>query len=168
MRRALAIAGILFFSVQAFGDAPLTSPSRVERWSPNRRYVAVADPKKDVITVYQAEGTTRKELWRRDGWERAFDLADDGEHLVVCYGGLNLLPLNYETSWTMLSFYRHGVAFRRWSVRELIQDLSKLKKTVSHYYWGYCVGFDSNSLYEVQTVDRGRLRFDVRIGEMAR
>jgi hypothetical protein len=92
MKWALAIAGILVFVARAFGDAPLSSPSQVQRWSPNRRYVAVADPKKNVITVYHAEGSTRKELWSREGWERAFDVADDGEHLVACYSGLNLLP----------------------------------------------------------------------------
>jgi hypothetical protein len=109
------------------------SPSRVERWSPNQRYVAVADPKNNLITVYQTEGLNRTELWKREGWERAFDLADDGEHMVVCYSGLNLLPLNYETGSAMLSFYKRGVVIRKWSLRELIPDLSKLKRTVSHY-----------------------------------
>jgi hypothetical protein len=168
MKWALAIAGILVFVARAFGDAPLSSPSQVQRWSPNRRYVAVADPKKNVITVYHAEGSTRKELWSREGWERAFDVADDGEHLVACYSGLNLLPLNYETNLTMLSFCKCGVVFRTWSVGELIPDLSKLQRTVSHYRWGHCVGFDSTGLYEVQTVDRGRLRFDIRTGEMVK
>jgi len=167
MKRTLAIVGILMFTARAFGDAPLALPSPAERWSPNRRYVAVADPKKDTITIYRVEGQTRTESWRRDGWERAFDLADNGEHLIVCYGGLNLLPLNYETSWAMLSFYKRGVVVRKWSLRELIPDLSKLQRTVSHYRWGHCVGFDSKGLYEVQTVDRGKLRFDVCTGELA-
>lgn len=168
MKRALVIASILLFVAQAFGDAPLPSPSRVERWSLNRRYVAVADPKTDTITIYRVEGQTRMEFWSRDGWERAFDLANDGEHLIVCYSGLNLLPLNYETSSAMLSFYKRGVAIRKWSLRELIPDLSKLQRTVSHYRWGHCVGFDSAGLYEVQTVDRGRLRFDVHSGELVK
>lgn len=86
----------------------MAPPSRVERWFPNRRYDAVADPKKNTITICRVEGQTRTEFWRRDGWERAFDLADDGKHLIVCYSGLNLPPLNYETSWAMLSFHKRG------------------------------------------------------------
>ena len=47
--------------------------------------MAVADPKRDAVSVYRVDGPNKIELWSISPWERSFDLADDGDHLVVCY-----------------------------------------------------------------------------------
>jgi hypothetical protein len=168
MKRVLAVLAMLVWPLAAFGDAPLQPPSRLTRWSANRRYVAVADPKRHAVTVYRVAGRERTELWATPRWERSFDVADDGDHLVACYSGLNLLPLDYKPEWTMIEFYKRGKLIRAWSLRELVPDLGKLERTVSHYSWGSCVGFNAKGLYEVRTVDRGSLRFDVRRGALAK
>ena len=49
---------------------------------------------------------------------------------------------------------------RKWSLGELVPDLTKLQRTVSHYYWGSFVGFDATGAFRVKTVDRGILRFN--------
>jgi hypothetical protein len=63
--------------------------------------VAPADPERDAVSVYRVEGPARTELWSISPWERSFELADDGGHLVVCYSGLNPLPLDDKPDWTM-------------------------------------------------------------------
>ncbi len=84
----------ILMTAAAVADAPLMPPSRLERWSANRQYVAVADPKRDAVSVYRMEKGVRTELWSIAGWQRSFEPADDGQHMVVCYSGLNLLPLS--------------------------------------------------------------------------
>jgi hypothetical protein len=151
----------------AMADAPLRPPSVIVRCSTNGLYCARAEPEADRIVVYRKDAS-QVPLWTVKGWARAFDVADSGTHLVTCYGGLSLLPLDYRRDWTMLSFYDRGRLVRRVSLGELVPDLSKLRRTASHYEWGRCEGFDGAGKYSVETVDRGALRFDVTTGELVR
>ena len=166
MRRAGVMAGVLGLAVAALADAPLPPPAEITRWSPNRRYCAVADPKRDAVVVYGVANGQRTELWAVTPWQRSFDLADDGRHLAVCYSGLNLLPLDYKPEWTMLQFYDQARLVRKWSLRELVPDLGKLTRTASHYQWGQCVGFAADGQYQVRTADRGLLHFDAGTGTL--
>ena len=166
--RPLLVAAVVTWATAAAADAPLAPPSRVTQWAANRRYVAIADPTRDTVSVYQAAGVERVELWSIRGWERSFFVADDGLHLVVCPSGLNLLPVNYQRSWSMLRFYERGSVLREWSLGELVPDQTKLRRTVSHYEWGYCVGFEKSGAFVVRTVDRGTLRFNILTGALVR
>ena len=114
------------------------------------------------------KGSEKAPLWSVKGWARAFDVADSGDHLVTCFGGLNLLPLDYKSDWTMLSFHERGRLVRQVSLGELVPYPSKLRRTASHYEWGRCVGFEGARKYSVETVDRGTLLFDVTTGQLAR
>ena len=166
--KALVLAGALLnVAWPASADAPLAPRSPVTKCSPSRQFCATADPRLDVVLVYPTHDRQR-ERWRPAGWERAFDLADDGDHLVVCYSGLNLLPLDYQPEWVLLRFYDRGTLLRQWTVRELIPDPTKLRRTASHYEWGGCAGFRPDGSFEVRTVDRGALRFEVRSGRLTK
>ena len=166
MKRLWLVGAIGASAFRVWADAPLPPPSEITRCSPGKKFCAVAEPKRNAVVVYRAEDR-RTELWAIDQWQRSFDVSDDG-HLVVCYSGLNLLPVDYKPDWIMLKFYERGRLVREWTLRELVPDLSKLQRTASHYRWGQCRGFGSGGLYEVETVDRGNLRFDVRTGSLAR
>ena len=164
----VAIIGLLAWSGGAHIDTPLAPPVGITHCSANRRFCAVADPQRDAVAIYRVEGgdDRRTELWAITPWQRVFDLANDGDHLVVCYSGQNLLPLHYKQDWPMLEFYERHKVVRRWSLGELVPDLRKLRRTVSHYEWGNCLGFDSAGRYQVRTVDRGLLRFDASTGKL--
>jgi hypothetical protein len=164
--KAACVAFLVGVAAGAAADAPLRPPSEEMRWSPNRRFAAVSDPKRDAVTVYRVENGQRTELWSVKPWQRSFDVADDGEHLVACYSGLNLLPVDYRPDETMLQFYARGREVRKWSLQELVPDRGKLRRTASHYHWGMCKGFDAISAYQVETVDRGALRFDIGTGAL--
>jgi hypothetical protein len=163
--RALVAILVLLSPSLTIADTPLPPPALVTRCSANRNHCATADPQADTLTVYEMRGTVRLDpVWSLKGWERDFYLANGGDDMVVCFSGLNLLPLDYKPDWPMLKFYHRGTLVRRVLLRDLILDRSKLQRTVSHYYWGRCRGFGSEGRYEVETVDRGVLRFNVRTG----
>jgi hypothetical protein len=163
--RGIVLPLILAAALRALADAPLPPPARVTKCSPNGAFCAVSDPARNVVAGYRAK-ERGAELWHVDGWQRSFDVSNDGDHLVVCYEGLNLLPLDHQPDEVMLSFYDRGALVRQWTLRELVPDLTKLKRTVSHYEWGQCVGFQSDDAYEVKTKDRGKLRFDAKSGRL--
>jgi hypothetical protein len=149
----------------AMADAPLPPPAPVTRCSVDGGHCATADPTADTLTVYAMRGKVRGETaWTLKGWERDFYVQNGGQYLVVCFSGLNLLPLDYKPEWPMLTFYDGGRLVRRVLLRDLITDPSKLRRTASHYAWGRCRGFDVQGAFEVETVDRGVLKFDVRTG----
>lgn len=166
MRTILALT-MLVLTLPAAADKPLPPPSVVTICSANGRYCATADPKLDAVIVHP-RGERDKPLWRLKGWERSFHLADDGAHLVVCFSGLNLLPLDYRPDWVLLKFYERDRLLRQWSVRELIPAPTRLRRTASHYEWGGCAGFVADGSFEVRTVDRGTLRFDAVSGRLLR
>jgi len=95
-------------------------------------------------------------------WQPA--LADDGDHFVTRFDGINLLPLDYRKDYVMLSFYRRGVLIREVHLNELIQDFSKLRRTASHYYWGNYWGWNETGHYVVETLEGRKIAFDVKTG----
>jgi hypothetical protein len=162
-RRGSWISILVLAAATAMADEPLAPASVITRCSPSGRYCATADPKLETVVVYE-KGQATAPRWSLKGWQRVFDVADSGEHLVTCYSGMNLLPLDYKPEWNMLAFYERGKLIRTVSVAELIPDLTKLRRTASHYEWGQCMGFDGPNRYRVTTVDRGLLHFDVTTG----
>jgi len=45
-----------------------------------------------------------------------------------------------------------------------VTDLSRLKKTVSHWSWGHYIGLEQGTRYRVTTVDHGDILFDMTTG----
>ena len=162
LSRILWLLGAGAFALMA--DQPLPAPSDQRIYSPNKRYYVFLNAKDKRGAAYRA--ATKSRLWEIDGWFRVAALADDGVHFITGYDGVNLIPARYDPKTTMLTFYRHGKPFRSVSLEELVPDLSKLRRTASHLYWGYYAGFE-NGLYRVDTVDRGSLFFDPKTGELA-
>jgi hypothetical protein len=153
-------------AVSVGADAPLRPPAILTRCSANGQYCATANPALQTVVVHEGAGH-KLVLWSIKGWERVFDVSDSGDHLVACSSGLNLLPLDYSREEPLVTFYHRGKLVRRVSVGELFPDPRKLRRTVSHYHWGSCSGFDGPRTYKVDTVDRGILRFDVTTGTVA-
>ena len=147
-------------------DAPLPQPEVKEVWSPNKKFCAVMDPTPTTTTIFRVENDGKRiKSWAMPGWFRVADLADDGEHLVVGNGGINLLPLNVTKDETMIEFFKRGKRIKTVMLGELLKDQSSLKRTVSHYQWGNYLGLDENGHYIVETVEERRLAFDVTTGK---
>ncbi len=146
-------------------DGPLPSPARETIWSANRRFFAVMEPDKQITTIYRAmPGKPGEKVWSMYGWFRVAALADDGDHLVVGNGGMNLIPLNFNKQEVMIYFFKRGELINHVTLDQIIRDYSKLQRTVSHYQWGTFEGFDQAGRYVVNTVEGRRIRFDVAKG----
>ena len=125
--RLLWLMAAVAFALMA--DQPLPAPFDQRINSPNKRYYALLSANEKRTVAYDASTKTR--LWEMAGWFRVAALADDGEHFVTGYDGVNLIPANYDPKMTMLTFYRSGKPFRSISLQELVPDLSKLRPTAS-------------------------------------
>ena len=157
---------VILFPLTVLGDEPLAAPSLKTECSPSGDICAEMDPERGTTVFRQADGN-HAVLWKMPGWFRVAFVADDGKHLVTGYDGSNLLARR-DPNETMLDFWNEGRLLRSVSLKELLPDLNRLEQTVSHWYWGYYVGFDPNGQFVVETVDGKRHLYDVSTGDKAR
>lgn len=168
--RTIALAFLItaLLSAGAMADEPMLPPEQWETCSPSGEYCARLDPVENSILAYKP-GVETIVLWRAQGWSRVAALADDGEHMVLGYEGMNLIPLDYRPDMAMLTFYRRGQVFRTVRLEELITDIAiKMNRTVSHYHWGDYLGLDENGRFGVRTATGHETRFDMTTGQAVR
>ncbi len=153
--------GVLCLGLRLAADAPPEAPADKTIRSLNGKFQAFLDAGRKQTTVFEVrKGAPPVRLWSMPGWFRVAALSDDGDHLVVGFDGNNLLPLDYRKDEAMLRFYERGKLLRTVRLSELIQDYSKLQRTVSHYAWGHYIGFDRNNRFLLDTVEGRRFTFD--------
>ena len=169
MGRAMVLLLTAFPLLTAGGwllaDEPLPPPEVCEVWSTGKQFCAVMDPKASRTTVYRIGDGKRCEQWAMQGWFRVAYLADDGDHLIVGHGGINLLPLDVTAREPMIWFYKRGKLIATVTLGELLKKQSSLRRTVSHYEWGNCLGLDKEGHFVVKTVEDRVLAFDVATGK---
>lgn len=117
--------------------------------------------------AYNAD--TGKQLWEVNWYAHGLILLNDGVHLIRWgpwagdrYGLTDLA----------VAFYKNGKEIKRYTVKELLQDPSKIKKTVSHYFWKdqnkpSKLSADEKYLY-LYTIDGQSYKFEVGSGEMGK
>lgn len=168
MSLRLFLMFIALLSATALADEPMMPPSVWETCSPSGEYCARLDPVENSILAYKP-GVETIVLWRATGWSRVAALADDGEHMVLGYEGMNLIPLDYRPDMPMLTFYRRGEVFRTVRLEELISYIAiKMNRTASHYHWGDYLGLDENGHFGVRTATGHEMRFDMATGRSVR
>lgn len=138
--------------------------------SSNGQYFIEMIPRSD----YDEEGegivihySSDKVLWRVDWYARLVVLSNDGIHLVR-FGpwasdqkGLRDLAV---------AFYERDKLLRRYLVRDLVRNTTKLEYTKSHYFWqanksSIPQGFSSdNKTFTVVTLDGIAYKFEVSTG----
>ncbi len=156
------ISLFVFFSATVIrADSPLPPAKRYQVESPSKKFIATVDPKSGVTV--QSAGA-KESLWRaKRVWSRDSVLADDGEHFITGYNGLNLIPLDYTTNLVLITFWHRDRKIREVTVGDLFPNTHILRRTVSHYDWGHIQGIEDNILL-VERCDRKKLRFDFRTG----
>jgi hypothetical protein len=146
-------------------DESLPPPKLHVVESPSKGYVATVDPKSGVA-VRAAD--SRKVLWESPKtWSRSAFLADDGEHFVTGYDGLNLIPVNYTTNLVLITFWKKEQKIRDVTVGDLFPNTKVLVRTVSHYRWGGIQGITNNTLI-VRRCDKKEVKFDVGTGKVTK
>jgi|GEM_PF-748743 len=148
----------------ARADAPLPPPAPHTARSPSKAVEAESDPVTGLTTVFRVVGGTREKAWSMPGWYRALHVADDGEHLVLGFDGLNLLPRNAPDTLVVLRFVRRGEVVAVRTVRDVVRDRALLRPIASHLLWRNGEGFDAEGRFVVETTDGARQVFDVATG----
>jgi hypothetical protein len=147
----------------ALADSPLPPPAAFREISPSGKFAVVSDPSSGTKVIDAASG---KQLWQVPGWHRSLFLSDDGEHLAIGYGGLNLVPIDASDSLEMISFWSRGRKIRSVPLRAIVPNRSILQRTVSHYAWGNIAGIDHENRLVVKRVDGEVFRFNMSTGEV--
>ncbi len=147
--------------------------------APNREYSTTSSsghyaikmiPKSDygddghgVVTHYSSD----KILWKTNWYARLVVLCNDGVHLVR-FGPWASDQANLND--LAIAFYKRKRLLRKYFVKQLIRDRSKLEFTTSHYFWQankapVAQGFSKdNKTFTLVTMDGNAYTFDVSKG----
>lgn len=161
----VALALVLGAGAPARADSPLPPPATHTAVSPSKAVEAVSDAKTEVTTVYRVVDGRREKAWAMPGWYRAVHVADDGDHVVIGFDGLNLLPKEAPDDLVVLRFVRRGEVVASLTVLDVVRTRTLLKPTVSHLAWRDAEGFDAEGRFFVQTLDGARQVFEVATGK---
>ena len=162
----LAVTALAFVVAPvAHADTPLPPPARHVAHSPSKAIEAESDPKTDQTTIYRiGSDGTRTRLWAMAGWFRAIYPSDDGEHLVLGFAGLNLLPVNAADDLVVVRFVRRGEVIASLTLHDVVPDRSILRRTASHLAWREGEGIDAAGHFLVITMDGVRHPYEVTTG----
>lgn len=158
----LVLTVLIVFADRALGDEPLEPSRTYASCSPSGRFCAEMNAEERQTIVRQGD----TEIWRMEGWFEDAYLADDGDHLVVGYWGLSLLPVNFSPGTVVVTFYRRGELVQKVQVSEIVHDLKSLPITGSHRLWGRTIGFDEFGRFIVRTAENRAIAFNVADGSI--
>ncbi len=157
----IAVLTAVLLAPLAHADQPLPPPQTFSVTSPDGSVRLVVDAERKQTTAWRGD----MQLWQLAGWYRAPFLANDGRHLVIAHGGLNLLPQDADYDTVILTFHRDGVVFATVPLGEMM-DPASMQQTVSHLYWGHVAGLDADGHVVVETIENQILRFDPATAEL--
>lgn len=119
-----------------FADSPAPNmPQKV--YSSDKQFYIEMTPKdgwggygpgEGIVYKVKGDGKTEK-LWSVDFYSGEAILTNDGKHLVA-FG-----PWASSMSDLAIAFYAEGKELKKYSVKDLIPDESKLQHSVSHFFW---------------------------------
>ena len=166
LRIIFVIFFLLFGLCRLSGDSPLAPPSKHSVKSPDGNITAVSDPESRTTIVQRT--TTNEQLWQIPSWERWLFVANDGKHAVTGYGGINLIPVEYDEEMVLFTFWREGRKIRDVTLKEFVPRKRILRRTVSHYYWGIIEKIDAEGYLVIRRADDKVFLYDLNTGKLAK
>jgi len=153
------IVVVFIINSSASGDSP-TRKYSYTKVTKNNKYILVmlrpwarqfVDPKTGKIYkhsgLYKNDGSSTP-LWTINWFARTVIPDSDGKHLVR-FG-----PWASSTYDLAVSFYKEGKQINSYRVRDLVKDESKLRRTVSHFFWKVTSEYkEKEKILNVKTVD---------------
>lgn len=110
--------------------------------------------------LYRNDGSTTP-LWTVDWFSYGVYPSSDGRHVV------RMGPWAYDVNQLAVAFYKDGRELRAYSIKDLVRDESKLRHTVSHFFWQSSLRYDDKrGMLFLTTVDDRSYRFSVKTGEI--
>ncbi|WP_267220326.1 hypothetical protein [Dyella silvae] len=162
MNRKLLLVYLACFAGTALADAPLPPPTKTVVCSHSGEFCAASDPGTQMTSI------TRRgvpgPLWAIPGWQRWLIVTDDGQRVVIGYGGLNLVPKEAPLSTPVPLFYGPAGLIKSVTLGDLYRSTAEMTETVSHYQWEQAVYLDAAGQLVVERVDGSRVAFDPNNG----
>jgi hypothetical protein len=171
--RALIFLALLILPVVAMADSE-APPRDYVKATPNGKYLFVMlAPEQwsrydssNVRKTYPQSGLYRNDgsttpLWRVDWYSFSVFPSSDGVHLV------QMGPWASDVEQLAVAFYENGTLLKAYRIKDLIRDESKLRHTVSHFFWHTSLSYDDKKgLLVLTTTDGVNYRFSLRTGEI--
>jgi hypothetical protein len=171
-RIMLVLTGLLVMPFVAFGDTA-APPRNYVKETGNGKYLFVmlapdrwGEYGSREIKKYPASGLYRNDgstdpLWTVAWYSHEVYPSSDGRHLV------EMGPWASDIDQLAVAFHRDGELIKAYAIRDLVLDTSKLKRTVSHFFWRAALDYDDkNGILSLGTTDDRHYRFSVRTGEI--
>jgi hypothetical protein len=110
--------------------------------------------------LYKNDGSATP-LWTVSWYSFEVYPSSDGRHVV------RMGPWASDTSDLAVSFYRDGKQIKAYAIGDLVHDITKLRYTVSHFFWRKSLRYDDKQgLLFLTTTDGRDYRFSVKTGEI--
>lgn len=176
VRPILVVQLIVLFlalSIPAPADTP-APPRDYAKETENGQYIFVmlAPPERwvskdaELRKTYRTSGLYRNDgstapLWTVYWYSFSVYPSSDGRHIV------RMGPWASSVDQLALAFYESGKELKSYLIRDLIKDQSKLKHTVSHFFWQKELKFnDKENTILIKTQDDQTYLFSVKTGEI--
>ena len=163
--RHLTVLALLLFPVTVKADEPRFHSAFV---SPNGkyelRYKAGQFPRQNWSLIEKATGKVRYQVVGEFA-SRTVLVSDDGVHLVVVDDFSERRP---ERDLDVLLFYRGGSLIKKYSLGDLLRDVSNIESSASHFQWFFKPSALSviDSRVKLETFELIDYEFDARTGDM--
>ena len=151
---------MLWCSSGAHADSPLEPPHRYTVCSSSKVYCVTSDPQMGTFAHMFKDPNREAAIWTIHRWFRVLFVSNNPDYIVTGYDGINLAPRESPGSIDILTFWCRGEQVRSYKLSELVTELSALRPTASHYYWGDYQGFDSDGNFRIYTVQARIIVFD--------
>jgi hypothetical protein len=110
--------------------------------------------------LYNKTGTYEP-LWQVFWYSFTVYPSSDGKHVV------RMGPWAQTTSDLAIAFYAEGKELKQYAISDLVEDINKLKYTVSHFFWRTDIKYnDKEGTVFLKTVDGISYTFSVKTGEI--
>jgi hypothetical protein len=162
IKNRLAILLIISVASPVFADSPQPAPAKVTVCSSTKNLCVLSDPASNTTVVSQQVPKGR--TWTISGWHRWLFVSDDGESVVIGYGGMNLVPIDVTLQEPVLLFYNRGKFMRSVTLGDLYTSKSQLQRTVSHFVWAQSLGFNKSDQLVVELVNGKKVAFAAKNG----
>jgi hypothetical protein len=168
----ISVVAVFILCAHAFADTP-ARPHDFKRVTENKEYVFVmlaplgrSNDGSEIRRVYKQSGLYKNDgsttpRWTVDWYAFEVFPSSDGEHLI------RMGPWAGSTDQLALSFHRNGKEIKNYRIKDLVHDNSKLKHTVSHFFWKSELKYDDKeAVLFLKTIDNQAYRFSAKTGEI--
>ena len=129
----------------------------MEKWSPNKKYVALFDfAKQGKTTVFKVRPDGKRAeqwewIWTRYGYSHEACLSDDGQYLAIPYQHYRPDRSGYDPEENMLTILNRGKIAVTVKFSKLADIFSKLAPETFERSWGHAKGFSEKNEFMVDT-----------------